>query len=115
VSKLERVLDGWTVVGERLVCALCQEPLSADGSLISAQSDERAGLDALSSLLGESPAEKPEMADDGGAHFCKDCIHFLRHPFVSRCLFHDRPTEPMDDCEDFSPRPAESQDGETNA
>jgi hypothetical protein len=113
VAKTERVMDGWTLVGERLVCALCGEPLpDAEGHTETAAAG--AELGALARLLGETPEQKTRLAADAGAHFCKDCVHFLRHPFVSRCLYHDRPTEPMDDCPDFSPRPSDEPLGEVN-
>jgi hypothetical protein len=65
-------------------------------------------LDALASLLGaDAGAEAPgvDLGESDG-RFCKNCRHFLRHPFQSRCLFHDRDVEPMNDCEDFDPVPS---------
>ena len=35
-------------------------------------------------------------------HFCRDCRHYVKHPFLSRCGRHDCEVEPMQDCPDFS-------------
>ena len=57
-----------------------------------------------------------ELFDDGSVRFCRDCKHYLRHPFVSRCLLTGRDVEPMGDCPSFTPRPVDGGDveGDTN-
>ena len=44
-------------------------------------------------------------AADEEKRFCKDCKHFLKHPFVDRCEIDNKPVDPMDDCEKFEKRP----------
>lgn len=72
-------------------------------------------LGALASLMGEAPASLPSLVNENESRFCKDCRHFLRHPFLSRCLLHSRATEPMDDCADFTPQPDAKKPGDINA
>jgi hypothetical protein len=107
-------MDGWTVKGEQIVCALCGEHLADAGSPTKSLDPGPDAVDALARLLGEDREVWVPLTADESVHFCKDCAHFLRHPFVSRCLFHDRPTEPMDDCPDFSPRLSAEPSGEMN-
>jgi len=112
VAKMQRVMDGWTFLGERLICALCGTPVGETPSTDAegpASTSRRRALD----LLGENPVKEPVPLEAEVGHFCKDCAHFLRHPFVCRCLFHNRSTEPMDDCPDFTPAHEEPL-GETN-
>lgn len=103
VVKTERVMDGWTVVGERSICALCGTPVAEPPSTDDKGPASSSRLGALADLLGEAPATESVTLTEETSHFCKDCTHFLRHPFVCRCLFHNRSTEPMDDCPDFTP------------
>lgn len=106
VVKARKILDGWSAVDEELVFALCGKPVVPDGESSGnegvssgASKTDRDSLDSrIASLFGDD-------ADDGlreTPRFCRDCAHYLRHPFVSRCLLHDRPVEPMQDCPDYS-------------
>lgn len=108
VVKRVRQMEGWRCVEEYLACALCgarvvasSADASADGCSAAAGSDDR--LARLRGLLAvqEEPNPVQWAAAEDDRAFCRDCRHFLKHPFVSRCLLHDRPVEPMDDCEDF--------------
>ena len=117
VAKLQRTMDGWRATSECLVCALCgaviSVPVSDDVEPPTPDSGATA-LTALADLLGEAPAARQTLEHDIEEHFCRDCCHFLLHPFLSRCLLHDRPTEPMDDCADFAARPPDEKRGESN-
>lgn len=44
----------------------------------------------------------PEI--DNSVHFCRDCKHYLFHPYKSRCCLKEIDVEPMDDCPSFSMR-----------
>ncbi len=114
VAKTKRVLDGWTVVRECLVCAFCgaEIPEPENIGTDTAKKDKQG---ALASLLGEAPTRLPTLENDTENRFCKDCRHFLRHPFLSRCLLHNRATEPMDDCADFTPRANPENPGDNHA
>jgi len=117
VVKVQRTMEGWRLTGERLVCALCGDAVAEvapkDDDLSVAESGA-SGLAALADLLGECPGKPQIMPHDVEELFCRDCCHFLLHPFLSRCLLHDRPTEPMDDCADFAARPPDEKRGESN-
>ena len=124
VVKREKRMDGWRCVGEQLVCALCGEPLAEDeepGDGASGHTEpqpDAAAKDRLAMFLGEDAAgagvELGLGESDG--RFCKNCRSFLRHPFRSRCLLHERDVEPMDDCSDFEPVPeAASEDAESES
>lgn len=116
IAKLEKIMDGWTYMGDAIVCAFCNAAVSSPDNVPAAASPGSAaehadGLERLSSLLNETPVETKRLVADDDARFCRDCVNFLRHPFVSRCLLHDKPVEPMDDCDDFERRPSDDDDG----
>ncbi|OGV66863.1 MAG: hypothetical protein A3K18_30465 [Lentisphaerae bacterium RIFOXYA12_64_32] len=117
--KIERQMQGWTCVGQHLACAFCHADLgpvedSTPGEQARQKSAER--LCKAANLFGEAVPSKPAnplITDAAGkARFCRDCRQFLKHPFISRCLLHDRRVESMDDCPDFE-RAAIAESGET--
>ena len=110
--KEEVVMDGWTVQGKQLVCALCGRNLADAAAPDAAPENDAADpgrLAALSGLLGEKPVEKPRLDTTGDLrHFCKDCLHFIVHPFMTRCGKFNRDVDPMGDCPSYQPRPKET-------
>jgi hypothetical protein len=104
--KKESVMDGWTKKGEVLVCASCSR-LVCDyitESECRASSPDDSVL-KLASFLNTDEPEKIEIkADETDKSFCRDCIHFVSHPFMDRCSLHDKNVNPMDDCADFRKR-----------
>lgn len=113
-------MDGWTPVGRFFTCALCSAELgpaeSAHTSPAKSRTrDEHGSIDRLSAFLSQQRVEK-KAADqalgvtEDATRFCKDCRHFYRHPFIDKCLLHERPTGPMDDCPDYERKPAEESD-----
>ena len=110
IAKLERRLDGFTVVEEYLTCAFCH-------ARIPSKSDKpenvppKPSLSALESLLGSS---KPSMGKaeasllnelhTAARHFCRDCKQYVKHPFGGRCSLTGKEMEPMDDCPRFERR-----------
>ena len=106
MSKLKTKLDGFRKVGEILVCMLCNAELGSVDSPDAAgdaQNDKK--LHDLGMLLGAAPVARARLtAADDEKRFCKDCVHFLAHPFVDRCELDNRPVEGMDDCEHFRKR-----------
>lgn len=111
VAKTKKVMDGWRCTGEVVLCAFCQAPVAppeASESPVSPPDNASAAADAaalrrLAALLDTEPTPAPRLADTTRGPFCKDCGHFLRHPFYSRCLLHEKNVEPMEDCDDFEP------------
>lgn len=104
------LLDGWTVKCKILKCGMCGEKLAEldKTEAPKAKEDdagERGKLSAFASLLGTEELRKPEvMISQDVRRFCKDCAHFLNHPFHIRCALKDVEIDPMDDCENFTPR-----------
>lgn len=122
IVKKIREMDGWNFVRESLACAFCGAVL---GSASSAADDGASAADAhgraarrLAALLGDDDLEssrkwraQAQAALAGNADgrsdapFCRDCRHYIKHPFLSRCLLTDRAVEPMQDCARFERRP----------
>ena len=102
VAKTVREMDGWTVSAEYLACALCGAQIEADERRDEFSQDEQAQsrLSAAASFLGTTLTEQVRLTPEEG-RFCRDCCHYLKHPFVSRCLLHERAVGSMDDCDDF--------------
>jgi hypothetical protein len=110
VRRSER-LD-WSTVDVFWACALCGARLSIEdkttgGSAEPEPETSPESIDKLAGFLGDDLAEikhgsAKDLLDDGSEiQFCRDCKHFLKHPFVCRCLFYDRDTEPMKHCSNF--------------
>ena len=106
MAKVKNVLDGFTKVGEVLVCMLCGAELGTvetSAQANSVQSNQK--IHDLGVLLGAAPAARARLAAaDDEKRFCKDCKHFLKHPFVDRCDLDNHPVDPMDDCDKFQKR-----------
>ena len=106
MAKIKNKLDGFTKVGEVLVCILCGAELgpveSSDNAEVT-RNDQK--LHDLGMLLGAAPAARARLAAaDDEKRFCKDCVHFLKHPFVDRCELDNHPVEAMSDCGNFRKR-----------
>jgi len=113
VAKLARKMDGWTYVGEHLCCALCGAHWGDIPGAASKDDDAAAErLEALAGLLGQQLPEAPEALTPGCTVFCKDCLHFMRHPFRDRCLLHGTEVGTMDDCHRFERRPLDQKSAE---
>ena len=111
-AKLEKILDGWEVKGEHLVCSFCGADAGApDAPQASDPNSVSAGRKALDALFGndESAAQKkPSILDSeepGERRFCRDCAHALVNVFAVICTRKHCEVHPMDDCPDFEKRP----------
>ena len=114
-AKLEKILDGWDVKGEHLVCSFCgadagapDDPKSSDSTSVSAG---RKALDALFGNDESASQKKPSILDmDSPAEhrFCRDCAHALVNVFAVICTRKHCEVQPMDDCPDFKKRPESS-------
>jgi DNA-directed RNA polymerase subunit RPC12/RpoP len=107
--KQESILDtaGWGKIGEALFCASCSEKIEdiSDVEKKESLNSSSGDLSMLSDLLGTKPEENVRLQEEfGDTHFCKDCKHFIVHPFMDRCSFHDKTVNPMDDCENYIKR-----------
>lgn len=119
VVKAVTKMSGWTVAGRYYCCAICGYELAeiaestAGPPHRSAESERK--TDALSAFLGQPVGETASVETVLGVAkssttFCKDCLHFYRHPFMDKCLLHRRPAQPMSDCPQFERRPDKSPD-----
>lgn len=119
IAKLERRMEGFTVVEEYLACAFCHARIPADADNPSDKSEQSSAkpssLSALEGLLG---AKKPAMDKTEASflnelhtavkHFCRDCRQYVKHPFGGRCSLTGKEMEPMDDCPRFEKRESTS-------
>ena len=91
------------------VCMFCGGELPPSEEEKSAPRRERPEDSNLARILGGDEREKKfelrKFAED--KRFCRDCSVFIPHPFISRCGKTGRPADPMADCPDFNPKPAE--------
>ena len=111
-AKLEKILDGWDVKGEHLVCSFCGADAGApDAPQATGSSGVSAGRKALDALFGNTEADdspKPSILDSeepGERRFCRDCAHALVNVFAVICTRKHCEVQPMDDCPDFERRP----------
>ncbi len=110
-AKLEKILDGWDVKGEHLVCSFCGADAGApDTPKPSDAASVSAGRKALDALFGndESAAQKKpsilDMDSPSEHRFCRDCAHALVNVFAVICTRKHCEVQPMDDCPDFEKR-----------
>ena len=112
VVKTATKMAGWRPAGRFLVCALCGHELAAACEDAPPQpAREAAARGAAAKLLGDDGEDLAqrrlrEDLQSQKSKFCKDCGHFHRHPFKTVCLLHERDTDPMGDCDSFTPREA---------
>lgn len=101
-AKKKNIMDGWTLVKTVEVCALCGRELPESGAseakTDSKNCDRRAGLAAL---LGEALPEKITLSGSGDRDFCRNCVHFIEHPFQVLCGKNGEAADPMGSCPDF--------------
>ncbi|MBR2345715.1 MAG: hypothetical protein IKA71_08040 [Lentisphaeria bacterium] len=105
-KKLQR--DGWNITGEVEVCALCgkiwhEKHGKKSGTPENSAEDERRRR--LSALLGGEEPGKIKLAGETDRRFCRNCKHFIVHPFRNFCALSDKDTDPMGECSSFSERP----------
>ena len=114
-------MDGWTVLGTDLVCAICEsvlapadEPEANEADAPEAANTDAAARTAALELLATEAETGPDAGDVLGdrreAHFCRDCVHYIKHPFGARCAVWGRRVDPMNDCPRFE-RASEADDG----
>ena len=111
-AKLEKILDGWDVKGEHLVCSFCGADAGAPDAPESGNTAPvSAGRKELDALFGNEDAEaqkKPSILDmdtPSEHRFCRDCAHALVNVFAVICTRKHCEVQPMDDCPDYEKRP----------
>ena len=61
----------------------------------------RAGLEAL---LGETLPDKVNLVLTSDREYCRNCRHFIEHPFCMRCGKNGCAVDPMGSCSGFEER-----------
>lgn len=107
VAKSKPKMEGWTRVGDELVCALCGGVLGVPEKAGGEKSSSSAA--ALAALLGEAPEPKFRL-DPGAGHrrFCRNCRNLIEHPFVLRCGLDGREIDPGGCCANFAAKEAQA-------
>lgn len=93
--------DSFSLKERSFFCALCGGKLVPPSSS-SPKVKNSSAADRLSALLGGEKVQKvsfEKTADDG--HFCLHCVHYLKHPFMTRCALTLKEIEATDNCEKF--------------
>jgi len=102
VLKAKVLMDGWTKTGQVLACAICGEKIADMPEPVATKAEKDKAVSGLAALLHTESESKPEIkVSDDEKLFCRDCEHFIAHPFLSRCTLHKKEVNPMDDCPDF--------------
>lgn len=98
--------DGWKVVGEVEVCALCGAEWKKSAPAEKGKENRSASpsRSRLAALLGEDLPEKTVLAGVDDRKFCRNCRYFIVHPFKMVCALSDEETDPMGECEKFTPK-----------
>ena len=94
------LVDGWTKLGDILACSCCSAKIADLADEKAAKvADSSNKFSRLENLLSEKKKEGPRLeSKEGEKNFCRDCMHFVSHPFLSRCELHKKNVNPMDDC-----------------
>ena len=100
-AKKKNLTDGWKITGTVEVCALCGAELKKDTATDPDISKTQASRDRLASLLGGDLREKVELSGTADRRFCRNCRHFIVHPFKSVCALTDDEADPMGECAGF--------------
>jgi hypothetical protein len=102
------VMDGWTKKEEILACSSCSEvveKICKKEELLKSKTKEQLkekSLDKFSSFIGVEQVKKPAIDDENNEkYFCRDCRHYISHPFLDRCSLNQVEVNPMDDCKSF--------------
>lgn len=109
-ARKKNLTENWKIIGQVEVCALCGKELprsSAGEKDSSVSGGPSAAKSRLASLLGGDFTEKVTLGGTADRNFCRNCRHFLVHPFKSVCALTDLEADPMGECGSFAERPAE--------
>jgi len=118
------IMNGWSKVGETLNCSSCNLEIDKiiystdnDETTIALDNDKNHSIDKLSKLFGDEPIIKPILFNNDSieVYFCRDCLHYISHPFLDRCDLHNKNVNPMDDCDQFEPKIDNISDSESDS
>lgn len=98
--KKKNLTEGWKITGTVDVCALCGKELKKVESKVNEDKTDQS-RSRLAALLGGDFVEKVELSGSADRKFCRNCQHFLIHPFKSVCALTDKEADPMGECPHF--------------
>ncbi|MBE6375506.1 MAG: hypothetical protein E7050_03470 [Lentisphaerae bacterium] len=104
-AKKKNLTENWKVIGVVEVCALCGKEWKKS-SPSDAGKNSDAGKSRLAALLGGDFTEKVVLSGEAESSFCRNCRHFLVHPFKSICALTDLEADPAGECGRFEKRPS---------
>ncbi len=100
------LMDGWTKLGDILACSSCSAKIADLEDEKAKAADSSKQFSNLENLLSEKKKEGPKIeSTEDEKHFCRDCMHFISHPFLTRCGLHKKNVEPMEDCDKYARKP----------
>ena len=103
VVKEKRSFSDWQLSAPELVCALCGKKL-ADVSADS-ETPASAAKNRLAELLGGGEDQAVSLAPASEHRvWCRNCVHFIAHPFKSLCARTQQEADPMGECGSFQDR-----------
>ena len=83
VLKVVKKFDGFMVIGESRVCALCGHEFP-DGEIPFLE------------------RERSDFFDDvGKGNVCRNCVSFAVNPWVQKCVIKDEEVDALDTCDKF--------------
>ena len=108
------LMDGWTNLGEVLACSACDKKVGDLDDSIPFEDKTSSAKSALSDFLGvEEEKQKEFEVSEEEKYFCRDCGHYIEHPFLTRCQLFDKKVSPMDDCPEFKKREKKKKEGDS--
>lgn len=80
---VKKEFGGFKVIEEKKICALCGYEFKADEEV-------------------EYIQDKPIFGDDAGEkNFCRDCQHYIVHPWTQVCELTKKEVTALDSCDRF--------------
>lgn len=102
-AKKKNIMGGWTLIKTVSVCALCGQELP-EKELAEAEGKADARRAGLEALLGETLPDKVTLVLTSDREYCRNCRHFIEHPFCMRCGKNGCAVDPMGSCSGFEER-----------
>lgn len=104
--KKKNIMDGWSVAKSVWVCPMCgaELPETGDGDNNTSPAPDKKSerRNALSALLGGETLESVKLSGTADRDFCRNCKHFVVHPFKNICALTDKEADPMGSCPEFT-------------
>ena len=84
--RLEKEYDGFKVINQKKICALCGYEFKDDEEV---------------PYIEEKPLFNDENEE---AHFCRDCQYYVVHPWTQKCTLTNQEVTALDTCPEFVKR-----------